>query len=213
MGRAKRNEERSHRLPGKLLSNPHCGEAAFEAFEHAYRPALIKYAQRLLRDQDGAEDAVQSALLEMYRDFEALEQAENPQGWARGILKHICDGIRRKRRLRAFEEPDGRTSQFDIQTAAIDRLATEHILLEVARLPRAQRDVVELICLEGWSIDEASEKMSIKPSAAGVRLLRARAKLQRRLGLTLMPPPHQPTSPRCRKQRSRTSTTLFQSKP
>jgi RNA polymerase sigma-70 factor (ECF subfamily) len=75
---------------------------AFDALALASVDRLYAIAQRILRDVDRAEDAVQSALLEAWRDLPSLREADKFDAWMRRLLVHACyDEARRQRAFRA----------------------------------------------------------------------------------------------------------------
>jgi RNA polymerase sigma-70 factor (ECF subfamily) len=72
---------------------------AFQAVAFALSDRLFGVAHRLLRDFDGAGDALQVALVRIWRDLPSLQDPERAEAWAMRILIRSChDQLRRDRR-------------------------------------------------------------------------------------------------------------------
>ncbi|MFV2064251.1 MAG: RNA polymerase sigma factor, partial [Chloroflexota bacterium] len=64
-----------------------------EAFTELVRLSIDKLyaiARLILRDDDGAEDAVQEALVACWRDIAALRDPDRFEAWQRRLLVHAC---------------------------------------------------------------------------------------------------------------------------
>ena len=74
---------------------------AFDALASMSVDRLYAIAHRILRDVDRAEDAVQSALLDAWRDLPRLREPDRFDAWVRRLLVHACyDEARRERSFR-----------------------------------------------------------------------------------------------------------------
>jgi RNA polymerase sigma-70 factor, ECF subfamily len=72
---------------------------AFQAVAFALSDRLFGVAHRILRDFDGAGDALQVALVRIWRDLPSLQDPERVEAWAMRILVRSCqDQLRRDRR-------------------------------------------------------------------------------------------------------------------
>jgi RNA polymerase sigma-70 factor (ECF subfamily) len=75
---------------------------AFDALAAASVDRLYAIAHRILRDVDRAEDAVQTALLDAWRDLPRLRDVDRFDAWLRRLLVHACyDEAKRQRAYRA----------------------------------------------------------------------------------------------------------------
>src|SRR5262249_52702572 len=74
---------------------------AFTELVRRYQDMVFGYAFSLLRDFQLAEDATQEAFLAAYADLNRLQTPEAFPGWLRGIVRHQCQRIARKRRENA----------------------------------------------------------------------------------------------------------------
>gem|GEM_PF-1806214 len=51
------------------------------------------------------------------------------------------------------------------------------------QIPEASREAIILICIEGFTYDEASQMLNVEPSALRVRVHRGRRQLKEALGI------------------------------
>jgi RNA polymerase sigma-70 factor (ECF subfamily) len=79
--------------------------AAFDALAEVRVRTLYRAARLLLRDPDGAEDAVQEALLRAWRDLPTLRDPGRFDAWLHRLLVRSCHDLgRQKRRWRVEVE-------------------------------------------------------------------------------------------------------------
>lgn len=65
-------------------------QEAFRALVVSHHARLTRIAQGVLRDPHVAEDAVQQALLDIWRDIRRLRDASRFEGWSYKLLLRIC---------------------------------------------------------------------------------------------------------------------------
>jgi RNA polymerase sigma-70 factor (ECF subfamily) len=65
-------------------------QEAFAHLVHQVSDTLFGVARRILRDPDLAEDALQNALVTIWRKLPLLGEADRFEGWAYRILVHAC---------------------------------------------------------------------------------------------------------------------------
>ncbi len=156
--------------------------------------ALWRFALRLTADSDDAADLVQRTCLR------ALEQQHNyhhnPAGkfrsWLFRIEHRIWLNELRSRKIRnhsslnasnsAVEFESGRLSPLG-HDGPVDAMETTHYLSQVCefveRLPEAQRLVLQLVSVEGFSYGEAAEVLDVPIGTIMSRLARARVTIGR----------------------------------
>jgi len=148
-------------------------EAAFVDLIRARSNRLFAVAQRILRDIDRAEDALQDALVIAWRDLRGVRDPDRFDAWITRVLVNVCIGhaTRERRRtanLRALPV-DG--------PAAPDAFVTiaDRDLLErgFRRLSPDQRAILVLHHFLGYAPSEIAETLGIPPGTARSRLFHA----------------------------------------
>jgi RNA polymerase sigma-70 factor (ECF subfamily) len=144
-----------------------------DAYEQLARGAagrLFLVASRILRDTDEAEDAVQAALIAMWRDLPALRDPDRFDAWAYRLVVRQCHNLgRRERRAgvlvmelsddtRAERDQIGEVALRDELGRAFDRLSRDH------------RTVVVLHHLVGLPVAEIAEILGVPYGTVGSRL-------------------------------------------
>lgn len=134
---------------------------------------LNALARLILADYGRAEDAVQDAFVDAWRDLRALRDPERFDAWLNRLLVRACQNARRADRRRGrFElhlQADG-PAPGDVQGAVAD-----HDLLErgLRRLTTDQRTVLVLSFYLDLSLAEAAATLGIPLGTMKSRLSRA----------------------------------------
>lgn len=144
-----------------------------EAYEHLARGAarrLFLVASRILGDTDAAEDAVQAALIAMWRDLPALRDPDRFEAWTYRLVVRQCHNLgRRERRIGV------RVVDLSDQTAVErDQLGDVALRDQLGRafegLSADHRTVVVLHHLLGLPIAEIAEILDVPYGTVGSRL-------------------------------------------
>jgi RNA polymerase sigma-70 factor (ECF subfamily) len=142
---------------------------AFTLLAAASVDRLFAIAYRILRDVDRAQDALQSALLEAWRDMPQLRDHEKWDPWVRRLVIHACyDEARRTRAFRAAvrvisSEPAGPDTSADLA----DR---DELDRAFRRLQPEHRAVVVLHHYAGLPLTEVAATLGIPAGTARSRL-------------------------------------------
>jgi RNA polymerase sigma-70 factor (ECF subfamily) len=143
-------------------------------------PRLLVHATRLLGSRDEAQDAVQEAWIQIFRDLKTLQNTAAFPSWATRITSRCCYRIIEKRTraseaLRAIEPLNETTVEGEPdQTADLVRLAIE-------KLPPAQRAAIALFYLEEMSLAEVAISLDVPIGTVKSRLSVARNSLKNAL--------------------------------
>lgn len=161
--------------------------AAFERIVSTYEAPLLRYASRLVRDMDAAQDIVQDAFIRLFRKWdEELEPAPRLSSWLyRVVHNRAVDYVRRESRRHAlhmrhaeqsvaFADPD-RGKGFRISAEAEQAVEALHTLS-----PREQQ-VVVLKVYEEKSYKEISEITGLSTGNVGYILHHAMRKMAEEL--------------------------------
>jgi RNA polymerase sigma-70 factor (ECF subfamily) len=132
---------------------------------------LFAVAQRILRDIDRAEDALQDALVIAWRDLRGLRDPDRFDAWLQRVLINVCiaQATRERRRtanLRVLPVDDGPAAPDDLLTIADRDLLDRGF----RRLPPDQRAILVLRHFLGYAPSEIAETLGIPPGTARSRL-------------------------------------------
>lgn len=195
-----------------LLSDPILVErarngdaAAFELIMRRYNRRLYRLARSILRNGAEAEDVVQDAYVRAYEKLDGFVGPTGFSAWLCRIATNEALGrLRRRGRVVLLDDyargADGAVGYQGIESIMSQQPDPERLaangelrrLLEVAidALPDDFRAVFVLRAVEGMSLVETAECLSIRPETVKTRFHRARLLLQAALGArfeTLMP--------------------------
>jgi RNA polymerase sigma-70 factor, ECF subfamily len=186
-----------------LLNDAKTGHsAAFATLCERYRQQLLRAAQRITRNYEDSEDAVQDALMRAFIHLRDFDGRSSLGTWLTRIAINSALMILRKRRG-LLESSMVSTDDFSEDALGYE-LADhapnpeklyarneEHGLLKTAigRLRPALREVLEVHQLQDRPVREAARAMSITVAAAKGRLFHAKAALRRSPVLKLMSRP------------------------
>lgn len=145
-----------------------------EAFAVIVRGALARLlgtARLILRDSSLAEEAVQDALLEAWRDLNGLREPDRLDAWLQRILVRTAYRTAgRQRRRRVAEVPID--PRLDVAMAEDARSLGDRDAIERAfqLLTRDQRTVLALVYFADMTLADASVAMSIPVGTTKSRL-------------------------------------------
>jgi RNA polymerase sigma-70 factor, ECF subfamily len=157
---------------------------------------LFRAAWSILKNRDEAEDAVQAGYLRAFGAIRSFEGRSALSTWlTRIVINEALGRARAEKRRRARLDPGSivhldeyreKLMRGSTSAAAPDAaLAREQIraLLEqaVAALPDGFRQVFVLRDVEGLSVEETAEALTLLPATVKTRHLRARRRLQEAL--------------------------------
>jgi RNA polymerase sigma-70 factor, ECF subfamily len=146
------------------------------------RRQCVREAGRVLRSQAEVDDAVQEALLRVWRSRRTPKELERPIAWLRQIARNEALRLRaRERHRRERLVADGAIEEVAaIRDAPLpERLALADL---VAGLPPADRVLVWLRYFEDLTQGAVARRLGIPEGTVKVRLHRARERLRHVMG-------------------------------
>jgi RNA polymerase sigma-70 factor (ECF subfamily) len=205
-------ESHDHELVERLRAGD---ESAFAELIDAYGAMMLRVAQMYVRDRASAEEVVQETWLAVLNGIDRFEERSSLKTWLFRILTNRAKtrGERDARSLPfsalagAGDEADepsvdpdrflGPDSPHPGAWAAPPRAWPEDRILEretlgviqmaIEELPDAQREVIRLRDIEGWSPMEVADALEITDGNQRVLLHRARSKVRSALEMYLDP--------------------------
>jgi RNA polymerase sigma-70 factor (ECF subfamily) len=167
-------------------------ESAFETMVRLYGSRLLAVARRFVRNDEDAQDIVQSAYLSAFRALEQFEGTCQLSTWLHRIVVNTALMKLRSRKrkpeesiedlLPTFHDDGHHVEQFSDWSAPADVLLERRqtrvtVRACIERLPDNYRAVLLLRDIEERSTQEVAEALSMTPTAVKVRLHRARQAL------------------------------------
>jgi RNA polymerase sigma-70 factor (ECF subfamily) len=147
---------------------------AFGALIDGRIPRLYATASLILRNTERAEDAVQDALVEAWRDIRGLRDPARLDAWLHRLVVRACyRASRRDRRRRTVELP--LAFDHDAPAAAdIDGVVTRDTLERAfARIPLDQRTILVLAYYADLSLADVATALDVPLGTVKSRLSRA----------------------------------------
>jgi len=158
-------------------------EAAFELLLWRHGPVVLSLCQRLLRNEQDAEDAFQATFLILVRKARSIGKREALASWLYKVAYRVACRARPRVPI-ACGHPIAleRYGAADTPDDVICRDLRLHLDDELARLPETYRRPLVLCYLEGKTHDEAARLLGWPKGTVATRLARGRERLRLRLG-------------------------------
>jgi RNA polymerase sigma-70 factor (ECF subfamily) len=165
------------------------GGAALEVLLEEIRPLVKRWALVALGDVDRAADVTQRVLLTVHRGLgDFRDESGSFHGWLYRVTKNAAvDEHRRRRRseglrdamLRHAPEPAPTGNALADIHERLDAITIRRLVERFAEeLPNRQREVFDLVDLQGFDAAEVAELTGIAPATVRVHLMRARRRLR-----------------------------------
>lgn len=157
---------------------------AFGEIITRYEPKLKRYARKFLSFQEDIDDLVQDVFIKSYTNIQSFDTSMRFSPWIYRIAHNVfVNELKRKTRHGfGFFDADAILPLFPAkETADGDTIAEEikeEMSVLVDSLAVKYKEVLLLHYYEGLSYQEISDVLQIPVTTVGVRMTRARAKLQ-----------------------------------
>ena len=170
----------------ELLRTARSDPRAFEELYRRHVGKVVSFAARRCATPSEVPDLVGAVWLEVIASAETFDPRRGRAvPWLLGIAANLSASEARRRarereaagRLggqKVLDEEDHARLEQAIDAAAVG----SHLRDALAMLPQGQRSLVELLALDGLTLREAAEALGILPTAARMRLTRARRQLR-----------------------------------
>ncbi len=143
------------------------------------RQQLFRISLKLLEDEQDAEDAVQEALLKLWRARESLRNYDSPAAFATTVTKNHClDKLKQKKQTDSLEN-HFTLSENDNPYLQLERKNTNQIIRHIITLlPQLQQQIITMKDVEEYEVEEIAEITGTAPEAVRMNLSRARKKVR-----------------------------------
>ncbi len=142
---------------------------------------LWNVAKKSIRDESLAEEALQEALVSIWKNAHTFRGESLVSTWMYQIVSRTCIDVLRKERIRTHssledvENLEALSQSSTFEDALVDGLLIHSALLE---LEPDHRNVITLVDLEGLSVQEASELLGVPVGTVKSRAARGREALK-----------------------------------
>jgi RNA polymerase sigma-70 factor, ECF subfamily len=174
-------------------------DPAFEALVIRYQARVFRLARRLTGNDGDAQDALQDAFLQVYRNLSSFRGEARFSTWLYRIATNAALMLRRARARRPAESLEEYLPRFDAAgrhaatpaelrvAGQADEILDRQLLAEKARagierLPDLYREAFVLRDLEELTTSDVAEVLGLEPAAVRQRVHRARLMLRGYLG-------------------------------
>jgi RNA polymerase sigma-70 factor (ECF subfamily) len=160
---------------------------SFQDTQHAIvdlMPDLRRFALKLTRSADAAEDLVQTAYMRAFNHPTPLASLAQAAKWMRSIIMNLWIDERRSAHYRLsepLEDNNYHVANEDVECTVIARTTLARVQTEMATMPENLRSVIMLICVEDLSYKQAAAELGIPIGTVMSRLYRGRMELVRRI--------------------------------
>ena len=151
---------------------------AFRELYNAYSGAMYNICLRMTGNAADAEDTLQEAFMQIFRNIERLENAGSVTAWIKRIVVNHCLSQLRKKKV-YFEEVD----ELEItEERAVDEdsfaWTVSAIKDAIHVLPQGYRTVLNLYIFEEYSHKEIAAMLDISESTVKTQYMRAKDKVR-----------------------------------
>lgn len=144
-------------------------------------PALRRFVQGRIFNTDAIEDIVQEILLAIHNSRHTYIPTEPFERWMYGVARYKMIDYLRKMTRHTKNEVFIENFETFLQTASNsneESVLGKDLQNAMAQLPQAQRKIISLMKIEGFSVSETAEEMKMSESAVKVAAHRGYKKMQ-----------------------------------
>ncbi len=163
-------------------------KAAFEGLVRRHYEQIYRWALARTGDRDEADDVTQETLVRLHRHIASFEGRSALSTWLYQVTRSAAADLQRKRRRRerlALKLKQGSaaaaTDPRDDEGLTDERRASDLVKAFLEELSDRQREVFDLVDLQGYSTVEAGAMLKIEPVTVRSHLFRARRAIRRRI--------------------------------
>ena len=140
-----------------------------------YSKAMYNLAYRMMNNREDAEDLLQDAFLDCFRNITSFRFESTFGAWLKSILVNKCINQLRKKKIDLVYQE---TVPFEIEEEQETIYNTGKIFNGIEQLPDGYRIIVTLYLLEGYDHTEIAQILGISESTSKSQYSRAKEKLR-----------------------------------
>ena len=162
-----------------------------DAFKHLVRghyELIHRWALAATGDPDDADDVTQRVLVTLHRKLGSFDGRSRFTTWLYRVVANAAHNVRRRgaRRVSLVERARAQRPPRAAEPPAVEERLERGRVARLVKflmeeLPGRQREILDLVDLQGYEPAEVSRMMGVKPVTVRTHLLRARRKIRRRI--------------------------------
>lgn len=167
-------------LQDELIARCKAGDqAAHYKIYKLYSKAMYNVGYRITRSEEDAEDVLQEAFVNAFRNIGSYRGDATFGAWLKRIVVNKAINALARRKHESI--PDDESWDIPDEESTVDYgddLTVERVRKGIEQLPDGYRSVLSLYLLEGYDHQEIAEIMGITESTSKSQLNRAKSKLR-----------------------------------
>jgi RNA polymerase sigma-70 factor (ECF subfamily) len=141
-----------------------------------YSKAMYNLAYRMMNNREDAEDLLQEAFLDCFRNIKSFRFESTFGAWLKSILVNKCINQLRKKKLELVLQETVPVEIVEEEQETIYN--TDNIFKGIEQLPDGYRIILTLYLLEGYDHTEIAQILGISESTSKSQYSRAKEKLR-----------------------------------
>ena len=134
--------------------------------------------RRYAGDRHEAEDMLQEAFINIFKNINQYKSLGSFEGWIRRITVNASIQVLQKRKIRFAEIRNVPFEPESPDNSVLSSLDAEDLLKVISQLPDGYRTVFNLYVVEGYAHEEIAQMMKIEVATSRSQLSKARAMLR-----------------------------------
>ena len=171
-----------------LIRGARAGDGtAFEDLVRRYYGQIYRWAVARTGDRDDAEDVTQETLLRLHRHLSSFDSRSRFSTWLYQVTRSAAADLHRKRArrerlaLRVKRHTPVAVDPRGDEVVTDERRASDLVKTFLEELSERQREVFDLVDLQGFSTVEVSEMLRMEPVTVRSHLFRARKAIRKKI--------------------------------
>lgn len=158
---------------------------AFHELYEAYSRAMYNICLRMTGHSSDAEDVLQEAFVQVFKNLEKLESDSSLTAWIKRIVVNHCLSHLRKKKV-SWEEVGETEAAVETEVDEEEHALTVSMVKEAIReLPDGYRTVLNLYIFEEYSHREIAALLGITESTVKTQFMRAKEKVRQLVKLKI----------------------------
>jgi len=150
---------------------------------YKYCNAMFSTAYRILNDHEHAQDTLQDAFIQVFRDIRQFRGSSTLGAWIKTIVvRSALHKLKKEKRL-GWETIENNHDDITIQIPEF--MSSEYLEKAILSLPDGCRTIFLLLEVEGYSHAETAKMLHISIGTSKSQLFHARYLLKQRLSLSI----------------------------